>query len=48
MNANDAFFDNVHKNWNEIDFHDDMYVPNWYSIRDSLYFIYENDYSQIL
>ena len=35
-NANDAFFDELSKNWEECQFDDNIYVPNWYGIHDNL------------
>jgi hypothetical protein len=35
-NANDEFFDELCKNWEECRFDDNIYVPSWYGIHDSL------------
>lgn len=35
-NANDEFFDELRKNWNEDRFNDDIYVPQWSGIHDGL------------
>jgi hypothetical protein len=35
-NANDAFFEELAENWDEVRFDDDIYVPQWSGIHDSL------------
>jgi len=35
-NANDEFFDELSKNWNEVNFDDNIYVPQWNGIHDYL------------